>query len=551
MLRLFETTAENTRQNAISPTHLPHKPLPGALEYTKITLEILNNLYPKHCPKCNITLTKTISTRKYVIRCKQCHYQTSRLKNTPLQGFKLPFHIFGWCLYESLQRYPKILSASEIKRRLGVSKNTATLLKRRLALLASDQMPKIKKLMFEEMQKNLGDVVFPREDVDLAPYIQGKNIPQIDTCALWSASQRSNSGRKRHKHGGLTSSIYLSNHIKQGAQIGVLVNSISWVGGPIIYDSIPDNTAATLRPLLDSYVAKNIPVFTDEGYKFYYRINKNHRMINHSLKSKDKRYRYSRQRWSRNSINTQCIEGHNSLLKRHFLAAYHYVSPKYSQLYLDEYAFIRNIKYYGWDSLLGEDSVVLNVGRVYPQEKTTIPEMIEKYLYKPLTLEERQLRAQPIHRNRKDTEIQKLLSDKSNIKLKKATEEYSNFWKTSRDFQRAKQKHYAYFAASLWENLPDDGWISLSDILNEISLNRKKCYRILRRWVALGLVELIDRSKPTAVNLKYEFDIRKIQPVLPDILYVMSIEQFHEFKKHTDPLIPKTYKPLKERTENG
>lgn len=159
-----------------------------------------------------------------MIRCKDCHYQTSRLKGTPLQGLKVPFHIFGWALYESLQRYPRILNASEIIRRTGVSKNTATLLKRRLALLASDQKPKIKKLMFEEMQNTLGDVVFPREDVDLAPYIQGKNIPQIDTCALWSASQRANSGRKRHKQGGLTSSIYLSNHIKQGAQIGVLVN---------------------------------------------------------------------------------------------------------------------------------------------------------------------------------------------------------------------------------------------------------------------------------------------------------------------------------------
>jgi hypothetical protein len=227
-------------------------------------------------------------------------------------------------------------------------------------------MPKIKKLMFEDLKTNLGDVNFPREDVDLAPYIQGKNIPQIDTVALFSTSQTANKYRARYKHTGLTASIYMSDSVG-GEQRGLLASCLSWKGGPVLYNSIPDNTANSLRPILDS-LPKNIPIFSDEGFKFYYRINKNHRMINHSLKSKDKRYRFSRERWSRNSIHVQCSEGHNGLLRKNFVAGYHYVSPRFSQMYLDEYAFYRNVKYYGWNALLEEDSgdsVVGLVGKGY------------------------------------------------------------------------------------------------------------------------------------------------------------------------------------------
>ena len=325
---------------------------PGSEQYSQLALELLDNLYPKKCPKCGIKLTKTISTRTHVIRCEKCRYQGSRLKGTPLQNFKLPLWVFGWALQESRERYPKVITATEIERRIGVAKNTATLIKRRLQLLAAEQLPKLTELMKEEMKEKLGDVKFPREDnKDLTEIVKGKSIPQADTCALYSTSQRANKGRKRYKNTGLTASIYMSDKLG-GEQKGILVKTITWKKGPVLYQSVPDNTAATLRPILDATIPKDIPIYTDEGYKFYYRINKNHRMINHSLKSKDKRYRFSRERWSKNGINTQCVEGHNRNLKHNFGSAYGYIKPKWSQLYLDEYAFFRNVKYYGWDALL-------------------------------------------------------------------------------------------------------------------------------------------------------------------------------------------------------
>lgn len=359
------------------PPHLPHKSHSNVKQptdktnLTTLTENFLNHLYPKHCPTCKIRLTKTISTRSYVIRCSKCHYQASRLKGTPLQNFKLPLWTFGWCLNESLERYPKVLTATEIQRRLGVAKNTATLLKRRMQLLASEQLPKLNKLIYKDLEKNLSGVNFPREDdKDLSEIIVGKSIPQVDTCALYSASQRANKGRKRYKHTGLTASIYMSDKLG-GEQKGILVQTIAIKGGPVIYQSVPDNRGETLRPMLDKHIPRNVPLFSDEGYKFYYRINKNHRMINHSLKSKDKRYKYSRERWSRNGIHTQCVEGHNRNLKHNFGSGYGYIKPKWSQMYLDEYAFWRNVRYYGWEAL-APGAEALNV----PGEKGAGGELI-------------------------------------------------------------------------------------------------------------------------------------------------------------------------------
>ena len=260
--------------------------------------------------------------------------------------------MFGWALHESQARYPQVLSASEIQRRLGIAKNSAALLKRRLQLLASDQMEKIKTLMQEELSTKFAETKLPHhaENQHVSAVLGDRPVPQADSVVLYSASQRANAGRKRYKHTGQTASIYLSDKLG-GHQRGTLVHTLSWKGGPIIYDSIPNNQAQTLRPLLDKYIPKDVPVFTDEGYKFYFRINKNHRMVNHNRKSSDPRYRWARNRWSINGVHNQVAEGNHRNLKYNFIAGYSYITPKYSQLYLNEYAFWKNLKYYGWEKL--------------------------------------------------------------------------------------------------------------------------------------------------------------------------------------------------------
>ena len=242
-------------------------------------------------------MTGRISTRPYTIRCTRCHRQGSRYDKTPWHRLKLPEWMLGWVIYESLERYPQVLTSTQIRNRLGVGKNTATRLKRRFQLFSSNQLVKIKRLIYRELEQDWAGHDFPRSSVDISAPVKQRKVVHADTCALFSASQTANQGRKRFKHSGLTASIYCSDNVKEGKQIGSLVQTLAWKGGPVIYDSVHNNRATSLMPLLDRYVPKDVGLFTDEGYRFYYRINKNHRMINHSRKSRDKRYRYARDRW--------------------------------------------------------------------------------------------------------------------------------------------------------------------------------------------------------------------------------------------------------------
>lgn len=264
--------------------------------------------------------------------------------------------MFGWAIYESIQRYPQVLSSREIQRRLKIAKNSALLLKRRLQLFATDQTPRIKELMQNELKEKFNGVMLPRvsENKNVNEVLQGKAVPQVDSVVLFSASQRANQGRKRHKHTGQTASIYMNDKLG-GKQIGTLVHTLSWKGGPVIYDSISNNKGETLRPLLDEYIPKDVPVFTDEGYKWYFRINKSHRMVNHNRKSEDKRYKWARNRWCKDGVHNQVAEGNHRKLKWQFTAGYSYITPEYSQLYLNEYSFWKNVKYYGWEKLIRSD----------------------------------------------------------------------------------------------------------------------------------------------------------------------------------------------------
>ena len=328
-------------------------------DYSKIVDALLLNLYPKYCknPKCKdhkVQLTLPVKNRPYSIRCPKCKtYNRSRFNKTPLHQFKLPYWMFGWALVESLERYPAVLTGAEIQRRLGISKPAAQMLKRRLQILASDQRPKIEKLVHKELSDKYKGVMFTRgKDVDLTDEINalGGSIPQVDTLALFSLSARANGGRKRFRHNGQTSSIYMSDRLG-GHQKGTLVHTFALCKkGPVLLDSIPNLQANTVMPLLNKYLPKDTPLFSDEGYKWYYRLNKNHRMINHSARSKDKRYRWSRERWSKGGVNIQVAEGLQGAIKTSF-RAYRYFKPEYSQLYLNEYSFWRNIKYYGWGRL--------------------------------------------------------------------------------------------------------------------------------------------------------------------------------------------------------
>jgi hypothetical protein len=46
---------------------------------------------------------------------------SSRYSYTPLHNLRLPLWMLGFALHESIQQYPKVVTAKELQRKLGIS----------------------------------------------------------------------------------------------------------------------------------------------------------------------------------------------------------------------------------------------------------------------------------------------------------------------------------------------------------------------------------------------------------------------------------------------
>lgn len=319
--------------------------------YTALTDNLLGQFYPKFC--CKERLTTTDGKRETVLRCPVCHRQQTKLAGTPLHHLKVPRWTFSYLLKESQLQYPKVLTITEISKRVGVSISTAVKLKRRIQLFSSELIPRMQRKFYQDNKLKYHDFRFPRDrDTDLTDLVKDLSIPQADTVVLYSCGTLANKGRKRYKRTGQTSSIYMSESLG-GKQVGTLVNTLGVKQGPVFYDSIPNSKAETVNPILFKYIPVHNPIFTDMGYSL---PSMNHRTINHSRKSKDKRHRWSRERWSKNGIHNNVAEGNNGILKRSF-GSYVWINPKYSTLYLNEFSFLGNLRYFTLEDLLPDESL--------------------------------------------------------------------------------------------------------------------------------------------------------------------------------------------------
>ena len=204
--------------NSSAPTHLESHAntkfaarLAGINQehFSNLTKQILARAYPRECPACQVPMTAAVARRESVVRCRACHRQASRTAGTPLHHFKLPLWVFGYLLSEAMTTFPQMISAAQIRRRLGVSKSTSLLLKRRLQLFLTDLIPIIKERMANELRTEFCGLVLP-EKGDVSEIVANKPVVHMDTLALFSATQRANGGRSRHRHSGQTASIYLT-----------------------------------------------------------------------------------------------------------------------------------------------------------------------------------------------------------------------------------------------------------------------------------------------------------------------------------------------------
>ncbi len=197
--------------------------------------------------------------------------------------------------------------------------------------------------MFQELSEhNEKNPIKLAKSGDLREVIKNEPVAVADSVVLYSSSLRANKHRSRRYKTG-SSSIYLSNSLG-GEQKGVLVHTVGINHGMTFYKSIPLNNQSYLSKDLDEKIPKNTILFTDEGYTFIW-DRKNHRMVNHSKRSGDHRYNMSRERWvTKEGVSSNGAEARNNLLKQSF-RSYSYISPKWSQLYLDEISFLGNVRF--------------------------------------------------------------------------------------------------------------------------------------------------------------------------------------------------------------
>lgn len=331
------------------------------------SLTLLNAIYPKscNCSKPNLVFLK-VKNRPSMARCSHCHKQVSITANTPFQGYQSNLAYISFIIWDMVNQYPKVMTSNEISRKLNLSYKTSYYLKKRIQVIFSQLNDKLRKELFEELKNT--------ENTDQKP------IAVADSVVLFSASLKANKYRSRRYKTG-TASIYLSNNL-QGRQVGCLVHTIGINHGMTFYTSIPLNNQHYLENDLNEKIPKNVTLYTDEGYTFLW-DRPNHKMVNHSKKSKDPRYNLSRDRWvTREGVSNNGAESRNNILKQSF-RSYGYISPRWSQLYLNELSFLSNLKFKPeLRNLLslGDDAFVLDVNRsgLVPQEGIEPPLSVPK-----------------------------------------------------------------------------------------------------------------------------------------------------------------------------
>ena len=105
--------------------------------------------------------------------------------------------------------------------------------------------------------------------------------------------------------------------------------------GKAIGQVIPNVRLKTLQPIIDKSVVKNSMIMSDE-LRSYSRVKisgYNHETVKHGIGE-----------YVRGEVHTQNIEGFWSQMKRSISGTHHAISPKYLQLYVDEYIWRYNYR---------------------------------------------------------------------------------------------------------------------------------------------------------------------------------------------------------------
>ncbi|NCN11665.1 MAG: hypothetical protein GW938_17660, partial [Leptospira sp.] len=171
----------NERPYKDLPTH-PLENEQVEKHYALLTLSIIKSLFNKecNCKKPNLVFFR-VKSRPTVARCSSCHKQVSITANTPLHKFQLPLGYFSYILHDAILQYPKVVTSTEISRKLNLPYKTAYFLKRRLQVITSMLNTKLRQNLKSELTKfaELHPLTLPKGE-DLKPLLEDYPVASAD-----------------------------------------------------------------------------------------------------------------------------------------------------------------------------------------------------------------------------------------------------------------------------------------------------------------------------------------------------------------------------------
>jgi transposase-like protein/IS1 family transposase len=230
------------------------------------------------CLRCGSTSVSRIHTRDQ-LDCNSCRYRFSVTTGTIFHDTHLPLWKWFLAVYTIVES-KKGVSSNQLKRELGVSYKTAWYLSHR-----------IRNAMAQA-----------REDTE--PF---DGIVEVDETFVGGKTEGQGRGYKGNK---------------------ALVVGMVQYGGEIVLRIADDRTRKTLHEIvLKQTDPKAVAIFTDEwpAYAGIGDHDTRHETVNHS-----------QDEYVRGEVHTNTIEGVWSLLKRSIIGAFHHVSIKHLDAYLDE-----------------------------------------------------------------------------------------------------------------------------------------------------------------------------------------------------------------------
>ena len=234
------------------------------------------------CPNCGV-----IEPRYYRVRnrkcyeCKDCGNQISPLANTIFHKSDTPLTKWFYAIY-LFSVGKNGVSAKEIERHLGVTYKTAW------------RMAKQIRLMMQQGDGMLGGIVEADET-----YIGGKTLRE-----------------KKYDN--------------KMAVVGIVEKKKDT--GRVKAFATKQANATVALPFVHESVAEGSTLHTDES-RIYSRVKREytHEFVNHS-----------KLEYVRSGVHTNTIEGFWGQMKRSLDGTYHCVSPKYLQLYVNEFVYRYN-----------------------------------------------------------------------------------------------------------------------------------------------------------------------------------------------------------------